>query len=394
MDLSYITIQIGQHSFQLNDLGTQMNTGFENIYLANLHSTSTGHLIISSRLGFSQDFLHRSFDFFDINGDDHETIDKYFNNFSIIYKHFLDKKLYAAAQQLWMDVLDFAYQWEISRKGQSAPLFRIHKGTPFYWMGGAAVLAGDLSKGFPLIHQALNEDIRTSGPNSRTPAFFFVTLDYMQIAQYFYPILLNISNFLNAKLHTYRSSRGGTLLLDDFKSRFLENIIDFRDVIFHFVYVLFQTKRLEIDVDRSWRTNIFGSLLETTILFDICLVIESLLKDKDTTNYRQGQVPYFSNRIYFLSRACSLSLRSHRLKQIKKDALVDFRNPVENLMNSTYRRGSGPSLLPIEEDIAISYILRNFRAHTLQGQQIICENFESLIQRVFNMLFFVIEKLY
>lgn len=388
-----MTIQIGQNSFQLNGLGTQMNAGFENLYRINLHSTTTGLLVIPSRLRFSQDFFHRSFDFFDTNGDDYETVDRYFNNFSIIYEYFLVKKLYAAAQQLWMDILDFVTQWETSRKVQSAPLFRIHKGTPFYWMGGAAVLSGDLSKGFLLIHQALNEDIESFGSVARTPAFLFVTLDYTQIAQYFYPILLDASNFLDMKLHTYRSSRGGTLLLNDFKSMFLENIGDFKDVIFHFVYVLFQTKRLEIDVDRSWRINTFGSLLEATILFDICLVIESLLKNKDTTNYRQGQLPYFSNRIYFLSRECNLSLRSHRLQQIKNDA-QDFRNTVENLLNSTYTMSSGHSLLPIEEDIAISYILRNFGAHTLQGQRIIYENFESLIQRVFNVLFFVIEKLY
>jgi hypothetical protein len=261
-------------------------------------------------------------------------------------------------------------------------------------MGGAAVLSGDLSKGFLLIHQALSEDIESFGPTARTPAFFFVTLDYMQIAQYFYPILLSISNFLNSKLRAYRSSRGGTLLPNDFKSKFLQNIVDFEDEIFHFVYVLFQTKHLEIDIDQDWRASAFGSLLEASILFDICLVIESLLRNKDVTKYRKGQVPYFSNRIYFLSRACGLSLRSQRLKKIGKDAQADFRNTVENLLNSTYPMGSGPPLLPIEEDLAISYILRNFRAHTLQGQRIIYENFESLIQRVSNMLFFVLEKLY
>lgn len=388
--MSQVTVQIGRYALQLNDLGAEMNEQFRIFYQTNL-TPNDGSFLVPSVLNFSTDFRTRSFDFFDTNGSNHNAIDRYFSNFSIIWEYFLQHGIYEAAQRLWNDVLSFVFEWENRRSR------RVHKGTPFYWMGGTAILNGELSKGFLLIHQAMDEDNRSFGTaagSPRTPAFFFITLDYGEVAQYFGPLLLRMSEFIDHRLGIYRSSRTTRLQLGDFKSRFLEQTATLKDVIFHFVYTIFQVKQLLTDIDQKWRQNVFSSLLETGILFDLCLVIESIIKNKDTTQYRPRQIPYFSDRIVFLSQSSRLSLDSRKLAQIGDGAKADFANTLRNLLNSNYRLPSGSTLSQIEEDLAIAYVFRNFGAHTLEGHQVIYESFEELTQRILNALFFSVENLY
>ena len=83
------------------------------------------------------------------------------------------------------------------------------------------------------MHQALEEDKKTHQTNThKTPAYSFVTLDYENQNQFFRPKVIEIAKFLDENLKSYRSSRGGTLTLSDFKTKFLEEST-LQEVVFY-----------------------------------------------------------------------------------------------------------------------------------------------------------------
>lgn len=193
---------------KINDLGEEMNTQFLKL-----------HEAYFSNIGFDfNDFKDHSLRFFDDNKDDYTVQDEFFNNFTIIWRNFLAMQLFSRAEQLWNDALGIAYEWE--KRNQGA---RIHKGTPYYFLGVTSILNGELDKGFLLMHQALEEDKKTQNSQTpRTPAYFFVTLDYKKQNQFFRDKVLEIASFTGERLEVYRSSGRGSLTIDDFKSKFLE----------------------------------------------------------------------------------------------------------------------------------------------------------------------------
>jgi hypothetical protein len=368
----------------LNKLEPDLDKEFEGFYQTNLASTANGKTTVNLKLAFSTEFKERSHDFFSKYQAQYSVIDRYFNNFHPIWRLYLDMGQFKAAERLWDDVLDIVSEWETDQQ-------KIHKGTPFYWLAGTAILNGELERGFALMHQALEEDIRTQNIRTpRTPAFFFVTLNYEEAHQYFRQIVLEASNFLEDKINNYtsymRNSRSN-LDLPNFKSRFLEqtNILE---IVFYFVYTLFKARHMLLDVRREWRQNAFSSLLETSMIFDLCLIIEEAIKEKDNTRYPANRPIYFSNRVSFLSQTAGLTIHRN-LSRISADCASDFVGTLSMLLDSTYNLANG-----IEEDLSIALAFRNFAAHSIESLKLVYEKFEEIFQRVLNALFFSVETLY
>jgi len=370
----------------LYKLQPDLDKEFRKFYESNLKIQANGTpLVINLNPEFSAEFEARSHDFFSKHADAHKLIDLYFNNFHPIWRTYLDAGHFKAAERLWDNVLNIVTKWETNRQ-------KIHKGTPFYWLAGTAILNGELDKGFAIMHQALKEDIRTLKTETpKTPAFFFVILDFGATQQYFRNIVLEASNFLEGKINhylTYMHNKGGSNLnLPNFKSKFLEHT-NILEIVFYFVHTLFKARHIILDIKREWRQNAFCSLMETGMIFDLCLIIEEVIKEKDDTNYRNN-IAYFSNRIVFLSQKAHLALNSSRLKQIRKDLDTDFAGVLNMLLNSTYGLTKG-----MEEDLAIAYAFRNFAAHSLESLKLVYEKFEDILQRILNALFFSIGVLY
>jgi len=68
----------------------------------------------------------------------------------------------------------------------------------------------------------------------------------------------------------------------------------------------------------------------------------------------------------------------------------DFSTTLGDFLDSNSKYG----LTPIEDDIAIAYGFRNFGGHKIEDQSIIHQRFDEILQRVFDVLFYVVEKLY
>jgi hypothetical protein len=323
--------------------------------------------------------------YFDRNIDNAAAHNRFFESLTPYWHFFLNQGRHHAGAKVWEFALQIAYEWEAKNKGE-----RIHKGTPYYFGGVTAILNDDLENGFLFMHQALEEDQKTEKTDSpQRPAFFFVTLDHENEEQFFKPKVLEISTFVNDHLDRYRTTRDGSLTLSDLQTKFLKNR-NLQTVVFYFVFEAFRLKRLQVEIDRKLQANTFSSLLQANILFSLTLIIDNVIKQQNSGEWR------FSDHLEFLSTKTSLSLNDDKIKNELSLAFKNnkFSSTLKSLLDSTFHFKDGTSPLPIETDLAISYGIRNYGAHRIEDQVVVYENFDDIARRLLNALFFAVERLY
>jgi hypothetical protein len=313
---------------------------------------------------------------------DYTQHDIFFGQFTPIWNDLLIKHRYPEAEEIWHIALSIANNWEKTH----AP---IHKGTPYYFLGVSQILNNNLEDGFFSMHQALEEDKRTlTSKNPTTPAYFFTTLDYDNAGQFFRPKLIEISQYLSQLLTSYNKERSGNLSLNDFKKEFLENI-SLREEIFIFVYSLFKLKKLLIDTDKEILQNELSAILHSKLFFDVSLIIEKIIEYKNPA-FPGNTKLMFSDEMAFLRQNGLLTFTQVQFDQFNRDFNNDFKNTLKAVLNKTYTI----NLPNIEDDLMITYRIRNFAAHKIQTEDVFYEENVAISQRLFNVLFFIIEKLY
>jgi len=289
---------------------------------------------------------------------------------------------FGLAQSIWTDIMPIVYDWELKHPGQ-----QVHKGTSYYFWAGTCILAGNLEMGFLLMHQALEEDKwLTSMSKPKTPAQFFVTLNPDPQDQYFRSMVAEVSYFIEDRLTTYRTDRVTSLTGDQFRKMFLLNH-ELREEAFSFTFEAFRLKALN-EMNTRLLENTFGSLTAAKTFLSMCLVVDNVIHNKNTGQWR------FAEHVTFLSTQTSLSLNDHKVKELNGSFKGDFPGTVKKMLDSQYRFQDGTTLSRMEEDFSLAYGFRNFAAHKLEDQPIIYQNFKELTQRILNTLFFTIEKLY
>jgi len=81
-----------------------------------------------------------------------------------------------------------------------------------------------------------------------------------------------------------------------------------------------------------------------------------------------------------------------KLKVINERANIDLEEVVMNLLNS--KQILKTKLKQLEEDIAIVYAFRTSEAHRIRNRPFVYESFASVFDRLFNVLFLSVERLY
>jgi len=372
--MSKYNFKINEQNFDIEDLGNSLNIQFQKLH---------EKYYLGSDFNYDE-FVNEALTYFDIQEGNVGAHDNFFNNFTLIWQHLLHSLRYIEAEVLWSNALEIAYRWENANQSN-----RIHKGTPYYFWGVTCFLSKIYAKGFFLMHQALEEDKITHGINMPkfSPAYSFVALDYENQNQFFKHKVQEMANFVDLKLGIYRSTRNESLSLSDFKKRFLEET-NLQDIVFYFVYELFNLKSLIKEIDQRFMKNTFSSLLQANIVFNLCLVIDNTIKNKNSGKWK------FSEHLKFLSDMSLLSLTEQKISDLNRSFINNFSGALTDLLSSQYYFQDGSSINPIEEDLAISYGFRNFGAHRIEVQPIIYNNFERITDRILNGLFFTIERLY
>lgn len=365
--------KIGKTEFTLNDLGKPLNEQFKLLHRSFLRGKPFNYAT----------FERECHSYFDRNPQTSPADDLFFNNFTVIWRALLELKRFKSAEEVWNFALDCTYSYEESRKGQ-----RRHKGTPYYFWGMTAILEGNIEKGVLLMHQALDEDIKTTNSlNPDTAARAFVFLDYGKQEQAFRYKVQEIASFLEKFLAQYRAKRKGQLTIDMFRSRFLEDP-NLRDAAFAFVFVLFKIESLLKKELLNIRKNDFAGLLESGVIFDLCLILDAAIHYKNSSCWK------FIDHAARLSSERRLSLTKDRLVEINSAYNKNFGIATTAVLGGSFSFLDGSRLSDAEGDIAVAYGFRNLGAHELVGAAFIYENFEVLVQRVLSSIFMAIECMY
>ena len=175
----------------------------------------------------------------------------------------------------------------------------------------------------------------------------------------------------------------------NFRSVFLQNS-DVIEQVFLFVYQSFHSKKLLSETRQEMTQSAYGSMVMTQSIFTFALIIDNTVKHKysDSNPHKQD----FINLLTFLSQKSGLSLDMSRLREINKKFRADFKQTLNDLLNS--QQIFRTKFKPIEEDISIVYGFRNSAAHKIRDRPYIHDNLGKIMDRIFNVFFLAIEKLY
>ncbi|MFA5771318.1 MAG: hypothetical protein WC974_01105 [Thermoplasmata archaeon] len=422
VDFGIYNFNIGGRTFSLFDFGKSMNEQFLTFYVDYFYQNIFAKHLLDN---FEKQMLDT---LTEINKDESVSVvkqNRLFENFMDMWEDLIFQRRFKDAEKLWRYVLEIATKWE----DQHPDAAKIHKGTPFYWWAGTCILNGELEDGFLLMHKALEED---RGPydkeNNRytgsyadciekSPAFKFVTLDYESSYQYFRDEVRRIRDFVNEKLLSEYNKQSPDYKIDTLRNNFLGKSDFFKDekllgVIFYFVFEMFVLDKLFKDTGKRMKDSHFGNLMETTILFDLCFLIENVIRMQKKYPKNTEVQESIGPLIEFISAKKELCLGKDstysyidkkdgkkKLKKILYAIGIEFNDDlssiVEKLLDTKYKfKYVDDQLNVFERNLALVYYIRNFGGHRIEKKDIINKKFDDILNGVLCVMFYGIENLY
>lgn len=285
------------------------------------------------------------------------------------------------APDLFRHTVGLVEEWDAANPAEEPR----HKGTPYYWLGMAYTVLGDIDLGFLYMHLALAEDRRTSGERApRMPAFAFVSLDSQDPNQAFKQAIDAFADFLEDRLQRYRQNTGGSLTLPVMRSKVIA-VEDRWDAMFHLVYATARIRRLELMGDIVTRTE-FGRNLVGQAIGDLCIVADEWLQQG-----WPGPGEFYPHAVRFL-RARGIADAQVVMDAVASAAKQDWGGTVVGLLDGTYGAPTR-SLTPVELDVATARLMRNSASHKVTADALLGARFADIEQRTYGAIFAIVEAL-
>lgn len=323
---------------------------------------------------------------------DWKLFDRFFNRFNLFWttiakdKQNLKLRNYKRIKHVFDNLLGIVNEWEEEDNS------KIHKGTPYYYYGMASIINGDLEKGFSLIHQAAEEDRRYNRKD--TPAYYFILLNSTKANQLFYPKVYHVSELLKDLINKYQEKHGMSLDITALRERFLSNS-DYIEESYLFVYCIFKFNWFLEEIHINFRKNHYASYIESSLIFDICKVCESVLKKiyegRNTTN-KEWLLPKLFDELCDDTGVGLIQNDFDQGLNNDRKEMCGFHTTILLLLNEAYIFKNLP--VPNEDigyNLGMTYILRNFGGHDIKEMDIIYDNFEEIFKRVLFTFFYIVE---
>ena len=307
--------------------------------------------------------------------------DKYFNNFTVIWRSYLNSRKFDGAEDIWRRAMSTALSWESLNPGK-----RVHKGTPYYFWGMTALERGDLDKGYALMHQAVAEDTLTYGVQCpASPAFAFASLNYAERAQAFRDWLYRQMRYIDARQNAYSATYGRPFILENFKDKFLlkpPNV----DIGFLFAYSVARLMQLSKTPDHALASG-FAAQLESNLLFDLTQVIDGTIRAKNPTKWK------FVHHAEFMLQIVGEPLTEQELGEVNQAFGAGFDASVGAMLDGTFGLAGGKILSRAQRDVSLAYGMRNRGAHDVTATPTVWKRFAEIEQALFNVLYMAVDRL-
>ncbi|MHA1290974.1 MAG: hypothetical protein ACTSPB_26635 [Candidatus Thorarchaeota archaeon] len=244
------------------------------------------------------DFESESREYLDLHYSDRDSTNRFYTELTSLWNLYLRLGMYCNAKEIWRLALDIT--------NDCIHTSEIHMGIPYYFYGATCLIVGEVEKGFVMIHRALKEDKRNLKVQEylQQPAYLTVTLEYKNPDNFLRHYLDDLREYLKSKIasfdDTLAEKKSPQMGLDKFKKNFLEaRGEDTQDIVFFFIYLLDRLRRQETKIIKRTISQVelmkteFGSLIESDLLFDLCLItdcaIEEVFNKKERNNTQRPQ---------------------------------------------------------------------------------------------------------
>lgn len=316
---------------------------------------------------------------------DAETARKYYKNHRLIWsEYFWHGRLLEAGTYLIL-VVGPIHRRE-ARLGTQFP-----KGPAYYFMGGTALLQGDLDRAFLLMHTSFREDVRLNAPQP-TPAAKFVTLDFEDANQFFGPSVSQWAEHLNDYVVRYRLLLPSQFTREDFRRRLLQ-LVPSPDLAFSFTHTLARLHHL-IGTSHYALMSDFAGQYELNILFDLALVIDNAIAAKYPSAL--GARPLTPDYLSHLSSSRGWALTpGHLTNAVNQDVRTrGFDTVILDLIDRVYQIPHPVASPNLEADLLLVYVIRNRGAHNVFTSRAVTSRFRDILQSMCNILFLAVDTLY
>lgn len=259
---------------------------------------------------------------------------------------------------------------------------KIHKGTPYYFIGWTTYQYRDLAKAIFYMDAAVSEDLKFPDVQSKAstkPALDFFLLN-SQPGPTGLATHLELRNIIDKTLQEYKTNGGGTISVDDFRNKFVIDLLysgpKERSLLTALYTFLLEYQEKEKQI--SLRSDTGGSIQPfLDHLFDGARVLESLLEKRGGTG----------NTLHpKIVNASAISVNRSVLKSncTLADAELEYNNQV----------AAGCSFQDC--NFASAYIIRNTTGHSLlwPDQFTSPNSYTTLYNNLVNAIFWSIEKLW
>jgi hypothetical protein len=320
----------------------------------------------------------------------YRACDLFFESFTSSWMNLLAQGKVRDAAGHWIRILTCVMTWEKASK------VTIHKGTPYYFLGASYLYASDYDLGLRYLFDAIEQDQQASkrtgatGSFKKAPAYMVASLAENPNNFLYAGLVAPARSRLEKYLAEYRKRTSSSMGLTDFEGKFLSNTnLEFQE--FLFVYLLFELMKQE----NSWNptvSNDFAKMRNRTVLFDLCLVIDEVLRNKyPPADYiREGVYNVSKNKGWVVVDKDAYQVNSNLNPKVSGDTAPkpDIVVPALLDLSLTYKGK------PVKEEMSwllLAWHLRNYAAHDLTPQAVLVQRYDEIIQALMNALFTTLE---
>ena len=124
----------------------------------------------------------------------------------------------------------------------------------------------------------------------------------------------------------------------------------------------------------------------------MCKLCEILIKDKypDPAGNRESMPTKYHR---FCVDLPTVRIQQRHFQDVHNAIKGHFTNTVNSLLDNDFRfRDIARPYRDIESDLALTYAIRNFSAHTIKEKKVIYQRFTDIVERILDSFFFIFEK--
>ncbi|MAT45323.1 MAG: hypothetical protein CL609_23590 [Anaerolineaceae bacterium] len=339
--------------------------------------------------------------------DNRKFQENYFNNFTPIWRGILGPLGNITLTEIfWLRILDPIYQWEEQNKPS-----RIHKGSPYYYLGVSFLNQNFVERGYLYCHKSYAEDKITEKENNpdsdnlpETPSYLLLTTNDENPNQFYLTWVQEQAKFIQQLIDDFNTLYSKSFDQEQLRSKFLGNT-ELIEEIYLFSYITARIKQIFSSVF-IWDKLLFESnnALSLQILLSLCFdltkIIEKLIAIKeiqinglidDTKKHRR----YFSYRLSFLKNGKDcFSLDRVKIDKFNEERENASNLTIKNLLRDSFIFEDLSSANEIDKTYLLALGIRNHYAHNTEPLEILGDKHIEIFTRLYHLLFFVLDELY